>query len=129
MVKNAQTTILLIGDGPTDVRLIEELLHGTSQDSFHVITASTLAQGLKLLSANSIDVILLDLGLPDSQGLDTFYAINEHASHLPIIILTISDDEPLGQWMFVVRLARTCHPSTKWCIFKKCSYAWFSEIE
>ncbi|MGZ7206507.1 MAG: response regulator transcription factor [Halobacteriota archaeon] len=97
MVKNAQTTILLIGDGPTDVRLIEELLHGTSQDSFHVITASTLAQGLKLLSANSIDVILLDLGLPDSQGLDTFYAINEHASHLPIIILTISDDEPLGQ--------------------------------
>ncbi|MGZ4883251.1 MAG: PAS domain S-box protein [Halobacteriota archaeon] len=97
MAKTAQTTILLIEDSLSDARLIKELLHSTSQDSFHVITASTLSQGLTLLSSNSIDVILLDLGLPDSQGVDTFRAINEHASHLPIIILTVSDDEALGQ--------------------------------
>ncbi|MGZ4883199.1 MAG: PAS domain S-box protein [Halobacteriota archaeon] len=97
MAQDRATTILLIEDSPSDTRLIEELLHQSSPDSFTVLTASTLVKGLELLSRNSVDVILLDLGLPDSQGIDTFRAINEHASHLPIIILTISDDESLGQ--------------------------------
>ncbi|MGZ4942020.1 MAG: PAS domain S-box protein [Halobacteriota archaeon] len=97
MVRNAQTTILLIEDSPTDVRLIQELLHGTSHDSFHVITASTLAKGLELLSQNSVDVILLDLGLPDSQGVDTFRAVYAQAPALPVIVLTVSDDEELGR--------------------------------
>ncbi|MGZ4942163.1 MAG: PAS domain S-box protein [Halobacteriota archaeon] len=97
MAKNTLTTILLIEDSPTDVRLIKELLLDTSHDSFHVISASTLARGRELLSAHSVGVILLDLGLPDSQGLETFRAVHKDASHLPIIVLTISDDEPLGQ--------------------------------
>ncbi|MGZ4931867.1 MAG: PAS domain S-box protein [Halobacteriota archaeon] len=97
IARNTSTTILLIEDSPTDVRLIQELLRSTSHDSFHVITASTLSQGLTLLSTNTIDVILLDLGLPDSQGIATFRAVYEHASHLPIIILTVSDDEALGR--------------------------------
>ncbi|MGZ4903016.1 MAG: PAS domain S-box protein [Halobacteriota archaeon] len=97
MAETTQTTILLIEDSPSDARLIKELLHGPSSDSFHVITASTLSQGREMLSANSVDVILLDLGLPDSQGIDTFRAVYDDASHLPIIILTVSDDELLGQ--------------------------------
>ncbi|MDD1721388.1 MAG: PAS domain S-box protein, partial [Euryarchaeota archaeon] len=97
MVKNAQTTILLIEDSPSDVRLIQELLRTTSRDRFTVITASTLSKALHHLSRDSIDVVLLDLGLPDSQGLATFRAIYEQASRLPIIVLTVSDDEALGQ--------------------------------
>ncbi|MGZ4904802.1 MAG: ATP-binding protein [Halobacteriota archaeon] len=89
--------VLLIEDTALDVRLVTELLHDASHDRFTVITASTLAQGLKLLSATSVGVILLDLGLPDSQGLDTFHAVHKQASNLPIVVLTIADDDVLGQ--------------------------------
>ncbi|MDD1721532.1 MAG: PAS domain S-box protein, partial [Euryarchaeota archaeon] len=95
---NAQPiNVLLIEDNEVDTRLVTELLHDTPHDRFNIITASTLSKGLALLSTNSVDVILLDLGLPDSQGLDTFHAIYKQASHLPIIVLTVSDDEALGQ--------------------------------
>ncbi|MGZ4936341.1 MAG: GAF domain-containing protein [Halobacteriota archaeon] len=99
MTQTTPTTILLIEDSASDVRLIEELLHYSSPDSFNVITAPTLSQGLRLLSANSVDVILLDLGLPASEGIATFRAIYKHASHLPIVVLTVSDDEAFGQQM------------------------------
>ncbi|MGZ4916766.1 MAG: ATP-binding protein [Halobacteriota archaeon] len=89
--------VLLIEDNPTDVRLVQELLSGTPSDHFAIISASTLGQGLEHLSSDHVDVILLDLGLPDSQGFDTFRAIEEHAPYLPIIILTVSTDEELGR--------------------------------
>ncbi|MGZ4913116.1 MAG: ATP-binding protein [Halobacteriota archaeon] len=97
MVTNPLTTILLIEDSPTDIRLIQEKLTDTSSDFFRVITASTLSKALKLLSDDSVDVVIADLGLPDSQGLDTFRALHAQAPALPIIVLTISDDEALGR--------------------------------
>ena len=97
MATNTPTTILLIEDSPTDVRLIREKLRDTSHDSFHVVSTSTLSRALELLSQNSVDVILLDLGLPDSQGIDTFRAVYALAPALPIIVLTVSDDEELGR--------------------------------
>jgi PAS domain S-box-containing protein len=96
MAKEKQINVLLIEDSPTDT-LILELLHDATHERFHVVTASTLAEGLETLAQGDFDVILLDLGLPDSRGLDTFRAVHEHALHLPIVVLTISDDEELGR--------------------------------
>ncbi|MGZ4892312.1 MAG: response regulator, partial [Halobacteriota archaeon] len=90
------TNVLLIEDNPTDVRLVEELLRSAPSDHFNIITASTLAKGLEHLAADQVDVILLDLGLPDSQGFDTFRTVDEHANNIPIIILTVSANEELG---------------------------------
>ncbi|MGZ4883288.1 MAG: PAS domain S-box protein [Halobacteriota archaeon] len=97
MATEKQTRVLLVEDSPTDARLMQESLSAAPHECFHVITEPTLALALKTLSRGDFDVILLDLGLPDSQGIDTLHAVREHASHLPIVVLTISDDEELGQ--------------------------------
>ncbi|MFZ0925829.1 MAG: PAS domain S-box protein [Halobacteriota archaeon] len=96
MANEKWTNVLLIEDSPTDTRLIQELSRDATRERFHV-TAATLAQGLETLAQGDFDVILLDLGLPESHGLDTFRVIREHAPHLPIIVLTISDGEELGR--------------------------------
>ena len=56
----------------------------------------TLSEGLACLGSDSIDVVLLDLGLPDSQGLNTFEKMHSAANQLPIVILTGFKDEKLG---------------------------------
>ncbi len=97
MATNAPINVLLIEDNPADVRLVQEILRGSPSDRFTTISASTLAQALERLSSDHVDVVLLDLGLPDSQGIDTLRAAHKRASHLPIIVLTVSDDEALGE--------------------------------
>ncbi len=89
--------VLLIEDNPTDVRLVQELLRDAPNGRFTIITASTLAQGLNHLDSDHIDVVLLDLGLPDSQGFDSFRTINTRAPDVPIVVLTVSTDEDLGR--------------------------------
>jgi two-component system sensor histidine kinase UhpB len=58
---------------------------------------ATLSEGLEQLSRGLVDVIILDLGLPDSQGLETLRAVHKHAPRLPIIVLTVSNAEELGR--------------------------------
>ncbi len=91
-----QINVLLIEDNPVDARLIRELLSEASDFSFNVTKASTLAQGIEMLASRDVDVILLDLGLPDSQGLATVRAIFQRAPHYPVIMLTVLDDEELA---------------------------------
>ncbi|MGZ4950716.1 MAG: PAS domain S-box protein [Halobacteriota archaeon] len=93
---DSQTTVLLIEDSRSDARLIAELLNQSVHNSFNVLTASTLAKGIEILSTNSVDVVLLDLGLPDSQGIATLHAVCARAPQLPIIVLTVSDDDTIG---------------------------------
>ncbi len=89
--------VLLIEDNPTDIRLVQELLHAAPSDTFRIKTVSTLAQGLEHLASGHVDAVLLDLGLPDSQGFDSFHEVARHARDVPIIILTVSTDEELGR--------------------------------
>jgi len=63
--------ILLIEDDPADARLIRELLSESKEMTFEVEGAETLAEGIARLPALRPDVVMLDLGLPDSVGLDT----------------------------------------------------------
>ncbi|MDO9537275.1 MAG: ATP-binding protein [Thermoplasmata archaeon] len=86
--------ILLIEDNPGDARLIQELL---SEDTFiHIDTAERLSTGLEYLDEEKFDALLLDLSLPDSQGLETFNRVQDSFPRLPILILTGLNDEELA---------------------------------
>ncbi|MBF0626658.1 MAG: response regulator [Magnetococcales bacterium] len=89
-------TILLIEDHPAEAQLIRELLEGSMLDSFRVAHADTLHHGLQSLTQNLFQLILLDLNLPDSQGLATLHAVRAAHPRLPIIILTNLDDKELA---------------------------------
>ncbi len=88
--------VLLIEDNPGDARLIQELLAEPGGAVFTLDCVDRLSTGLKRLAEGGIDVILLDLGLPDSQGLDTFARTYEQTRDVPIVVLTGLDDETLA---------------------------------
>ena len=88
--------ILLIEDNPADVAMIREMLPDQPGDSFQIINERTLSAGLDALSGEAFDFILLDMGLPDSVGIETVQAVIRHASHKPVVVLTGLDDESAG---------------------------------
>jgi two-component system sensor histidine kinase UhpB len=88
--------ILLIEDNPGDARLIREMLRDVIGQSFALDWVSNLAEGLERESRGGIDLVLLDLGLPDSKGLDTFAKAYEQAPLIPFIVLTGLADESLA---------------------------------
>jgi C4-dicarboxylate-specific signal transduction histidine kinase len=85
--------VLLIEDNPGDARLVREALQGTSDPSYRVEWVRRLSLGLNRLADGGIDVLLLDLGLPDSQGLATLAAVHASAPHLPVVVLSGALDE------------------------------------
>lgn len=88
--------ILHVEDNPGDSVYIRELLADDRNYTYHVDSATLLAEGLEILAGDSTDVILLDLSLPDSMGIDTFLAVKEAAPNLPVIIMTGLEDENLA---------------------------------
>jgi len=88
--------VLLIEDSPGDARLIEEMLSEVNGTPFDVENVSRLSDGLTRIAKGGIDAVLLDLGLPDSVGLDTFKKIQDHAPEVPIVMLTGLDDTELA---------------------------------
>ncbi len=96
---NSKLHILLIEDNPRDVRLIQEMLGNGQLDCsgdkplFQLICSNRLLAGLERLGEEPVDLILLDLSLPDSHGFDTFHKVQKQAAHLPIIVLSGLDDE------------------------------------
>ncbi len=84
--------VLVIDDSPSDQRLIRELLSASRDVVFRVETAELLSQGLARLARGGIDVLVTDLGLPDSQGLGTFLRSHAQAPNLPIVVLSDLDD-------------------------------------
>jgi signal transduction histidine kinase/FixJ family two-component response regulator len=87
--------ILLIEDNKGDVLIIKELLKATGLKC-EITHCSRLKEALDVLPSNDFDVILIDLGLPDSSGIDTFKKIKEYANLAPIVILTGLDDEEIA---------------------------------
>src|SRR5512136_1253271 len=87
--------ILLVEDNPGDARLVKELLKEAAGD-FGIEVAESLGAGMELLASRAFDVVLLDLGLPDSRGLETLSRLRARFARLPVVILTSTDDEALG---------------------------------
>lgn len=89
------TRILLIEDSNTDAMLIQAHLR-KADASFVVRREVRLADGLTQVDRGEADVILLDLNLPDSAGLDTFRTLFKHALQIPIVVLSGQDDVNLA---------------------------------
>jgi PAS domain S-box-containing protein len=87
--------ILLVEDNPGDARLIKEMLK-TESAPFELETVGRLAAAFEKLKGSKYDVMLLDLGLPDSKGMETMEKVQKLAADLPIIILTGMTDEQIG---------------------------------
>ena len=90
------TTVLLVEDNPADARLLREALAEIADSRFEITHCETLSQAHEFLAKNTSDVILSDLGLPDSQGLETIRHIHKAAPGVPIVVLTALNDESFG---------------------------------
>jgi PAS domain S-box-containing protein len=99
--------ILLIEDNPGDIRLLQEILREVTTIRCQIIPVMTLAAAIEQLSIlqagnitvgqnNYCDVILLDLSLPDSQGIGSFLHLHDRYPQIPIVILTGLDDRELA---------------------------------
>ncbi|MGH8766130.1 MAG: putative bifunctional diguanylate cyclase/phosphodiesterase [Burkholderiales bacterium] len=88
--------VLLIEDNPGDARLIREMLAEDPDAPFDLHFADRLSLGLDFLAANPASVVLLDLSLPDSLGLETFAKVYAHSPAVPIIVLTGTDDKTVA---------------------------------
>jgi PAS domain S-box-containing protein len=89
--------VLLVEDSPGDARLLREMLADNSQGRFGLKEAASLREATDRLSGkDGCDLILLDLTLPDSEGLGTLQHIMNAAPQAPIIVLTGRNDESLG---------------------------------
>ncbi len=88
--------ILIIEDNPGDARLIQELLQEVNPDGFAFSHAERLADGLTQLKGGHFHLVLLDLSLPDSSGLDTFSKVQTCTPDLPVILLTGHDDQEMA---------------------------------
>ncbi|PYP45955.1 MAG: hybrid sensor histidine kinase/response regulator [Gemmatimonadetes bacterium] len=89
-------TVLLVEDNPGDARLILELLGEVQAQAFDLERVDRLDDALARLAHSGVDVVLLDLGLPDSQGLDTFVRARRGAPNEPIVVISGLDDEQLA---------------------------------
>ena len=85
--------VLLIEDSPADVLLITALLG----DDFQVMQATDLGQGITAAAQSACDIVLLDLFLPDSRGLDTFAQFQSLHPELPIVVMSGLDDEGIAE--------------------------------
>ncbi len=88
--------VLLVEDNPGDARLIQELLLESQWGELQTSVAGSLAAALEVLRGEEIKLILLDLSLPDSLGIDTFHKVAEAAPLIPVIVLSGLDDEALA---------------------------------
>lgn len=87
--------ILLVEDNRADARLIQERLK-RSHPQFDLVHAIRLNEALKQLEEEVFDVVLLDLGLPESQGIDTFHRVHRQVPGVPIVMLSGLADEALA---------------------------------
>ena len=88
--------ILLVEDNPGDAKLLDVYLKGSFDITFTLSTTPYLSKALELLGKSIFNIIILDLSLPDSSGLDTFRKVYDHSPETPIIVLTGYADESIG---------------------------------
>ncbi len=91
-----QIKVLLVEDNSDDVELIKILGSDIKNGTLVITNVGRLDDGIKLLSGDTFDVVLLDLYLLDSSGLKTLVELNSKSEEIPIIVLTGHNDENLA---------------------------------
>lgn len=87
---------MLFEDDPDDVFILEEVLVSAGMEDADLIHFETLTSGIDYMTNSEVDIVLLDLNLPDSRGTDTFNSLYTQFSDTPIIVLTGLDVEGLA---------------------------------
>src|SRR4028118_2174643 len=93
---SAPLKILLVEDNPADADLLQEILNEADETQWSLVHVERLSEALHTLNENYFDVILLDLSLPDKQGLGTIAQTHEAAPDLPIVVLTGLNDKAIA---------------------------------
>ena len=88
--------ILLVEDNPGDARLLREMFSEDAADAVDLTCASSMAEAERHLGGHEVDVVLLDIGLPDAQGLAAIRRARIAAPGIPLVVLTGMDDEALA---------------------------------
>src|ERR671921_2624632 len=88
--------VLLVEDNPGDARLLREVVREAEGAHIQLTHVDTLAKALAKLDADEFDVVMLDLSLPDADGLETLVRTHAQAPSVPIVVLTGLDDEKLA---------------------------------
>lgn len=88
--------ILLIEDNPGDAYFIKDYLEEFATFSYEFIIAETLNEALSVLKEQTFNLILSDISLPDSDGINTFFRIHNENQLIPVIILSGSNEEIFG---------------------------------
>jgi diguanylate cyclase (GGDEF)-like protein/PAS domain S-box-containing protein len=96
MTRKSAMALLLVEDNPGDARLLREMLNEQGADRIDLINVTSMNQAEVHLTGNLVDVILLDLGLPDAQGLEAIRRAHAAAPRIPLVVLTGLDDELLA---------------------------------
>ena len=95
-ISKAVIRILLVEDDVDFSNILRIGLRSAKETSFETSVAPSLQEAIKILREQSFDLILLDLELPDSHGMDTFDHLTKVAPHIPVVILSGVDDENLA---------------------------------
>lgn len=88
--------VLVVEDNTADAVLLQQMFRKELPGSFQLVHLKTMAEALAHLEKVQVDIVLLDLGLPDGHGLDTIRRIKAVNPHVPVIILTGLEDETLS---------------------------------
>jgi diguanylate cyclase (GGDEF)-like protein/PAS domain S-box-containing protein len=96
MNKKSIKVLLLVEDNPGDARLLREMFHEQSSHHTELTQVETMGQAERHLAGSAVDIILLDLGLPDAQGLESIRRARAVAPGVPLVVLTALDDESMA---------------------------------
>src|SRR5205823_1577617 len=88
--------VLLVEDNDEQVKLLEQMLQRSVVSTFHLERVALLSEATARISQRGMQLILLDLTLPDSDGIETFKRVQEVALETPIIVLSGIEDEALA---------------------------------
>ena len=88
--------VLIVEDNPVDALCIREALEATNSTKFAISHAENLAEARERLGKEAFNVLVLDLGLPESQGIETFREVKNIAPGIPIVVMSGLDDETVA---------------------------------
>ncbi|RME68802.1 MAG: diguanylate cyclase [Verrucomicrobia bacterium] len=88
--------VLLVEDEPITAATTRRILTRRAEERFIVLHTSLLSEALEILERESIDIVLLDLNLPDSEGLETLARVTEHAPEIAVVVLTATEEDEMG---------------------------------
>jgi diguanylate cyclase (GGDEF)-like protein/PAS domain S-box-containing protein len=96
MTNKGAVRILLVEDNMGDARLMREMLNESTSITFHLTHHGCMADAADHLATKAVDIVLLDLGLPDASGLSAVLQARAAAPRVPVVVLTGTDDESVA---------------------------------